>query len=288
MTKYPCAFLLVIAAFATLIAGCAGPQQAFYVSPFNGNNTEYHTIPKRGDSVHKALYGSVSFFKATANTNNVDDLWGVHASIYAAHQYDFVQFYYGASLSLGSYNMGQWAYAPSVPSSYLSSYSTSNSYYANTDQLNTYTGGYTFGGLGFQGGINAVVPIGIGEWRLLGVETSVIHEFGNYLSLRRQMPDSIATLINRSSLFATVGIYSELIGHVREGEFGFRWAYGTALGHAYSDPGIEDNDTGSPLRYLYFNFSFHYTYHRMTAYVMINQATKVTGEQAGINYRLTR
>ncbi|HLX66981.1 MAG TPA: hypothetical protein VKR41_08285, partial [Puia sp.] len=69
-----------------------------------------------------------------------------------------------------------------------SSYQPANGMYANTNQLNTYAGSYSFGGLGVQGGINAVVPIGIGEWRLLGVETSVIHEFGNYLSLRQQLP----------------------------------------------------------------------------------------------------
>ncbi|HLX66982.1 MAG TPA: hypothetical protein VKR41_08290 [Puia sp.] len=105
MTKYQCCLLLSLIAIINLIPGCNPLRQAYYVSPFNGNNTEYHTIPKQGDTLHSALYGSLSFFKATANTDGNDELWGMHFSLYAAHQYDFVQFYYGGSLSLGSYTL---------------------------------------------------------------------------------------------------------------------------------------------------------------------------------------
>jgi hypothetical protein len=283
MTKNGCFMLLAALALVSLITGCGRPpQQAYYVSPFNGNNTEYHALPRQGDSIHAALYGSMVFFKGTANNNNVDDFWGMHSSLYAAHQYTHVQFYYGASLTLGSYDMGHWPYSPSVPSIYT----FNNAYYANPDQLNLYAGSHSFGGVGFQGGINGVIPIGIGEWRLLGVETSITHEFGDYLSVRQQMPDSIATLINRNSLFATIGVNSELVAHVRDGEFGFKWTYGVALGHNYSNPGVFDNQTDATLHYYYFNFSFHYTYQRVTGFVQVMEATKASGGMVGIDYRL--
>lgn len=283
MIKNGCFWLLAAVAVGVLPVGCSTPQQAYYVSPFNGNNSDYHTLPKQGDSVHAALYGGASFIKGTANNKSTDDFYGVHANLYAGHSYTNVQLYYGGSLSAGSYDMGHWSYSPAYPTSYQGG----QAYYANTDQLNTYSGGHSFGGVGFQGGINGVVPVGIGEWRLLGVETSVMHEWGNYLSTRRQMPDSIATLINRNATFATMGITSELVAHVREGEFGFRWAYGIALSHGYANPGVYDNQSGGSLHYNYFNFTFHYTHQRVTGYFQLNEATKSSGGQVGVNFRLT-
>ena len=277
MTNYPGWLTLAAPAAALLISGCSTPKQAYYVSPFNGNNSEYHPIPKQGDSVHAAVYGNFSFFKGNANYSGIDDYWGMNSSVYAAHSYTNLQFYYGATLSLGSYDMGHWTGAQPTPGGYTS---------GNPEQLNLLTGGHSFGGLGFQGGINAVIPIPIGEWRLLGVETSVMHEFGNYLSVRQHMPDSIATMVIRSATFATVGASSELVGHTREGEFGFRWSYGVALGNEYINPGVYDLSSGSTLHYTYFTFSFHYTYQRMTGFLMLNQATKSSGWQTGVNFQL--
>jgi hypothetical protein len=282
MTRSGCLILLSVLSVVLLGAGCAPMQQAYYVSPFNGNNSEYHPIPRQDDTAHAALYAGTSFFKGSANNNNTDDYWGMHTSLFAAHSYSHIQFYYGGNLSLGNFHMGHWPYSTTVPSIY-----NLGANYANTDQLNTYAGGHSFGGAGFAGGINGVIPIGIGEWRVLGVETSVTHEFGNYLSVRKRMPDSIATQIIRDATFATVGLSSELVAHLRDGELGFRWAYGWSLGQNYLSSGILDNTTQSDVHYTYFNFSFHYTYQRLTAFVQFNQATKSSGGQAGICFRLT-
>jgi hypothetical protein len=76
-----------------------------------------------------------------------------------------------------------------------------------------------------------------------------------------------------------------LVGHTRQGEFGFKWALGYALGHLYSNPGVDDGN-GNPLRYKYFNFTFHYTYRRFTSYVQINSATYANTVFLGLDYRL--
>ena len=45
----------------------------------------------------------------------------------------------------------------------------------------------TFAGAGFSGGFNAVVPMGQGEWRFLGIETALHQEFGDYLHFCRHL-----------------------------------------------------------------------------------------------------
>jgi hypothetical protein len=267
MTKKSCLCFFLTVSSLPMLPGCKN-QAYFFVSPFNGNNLEYHPIPKVGDSIHTALYSSLTYSNGSANYSGNDYLWSLHSSVHAAHQYDNVQFHYGLGLTLGTYVMGRWQVdtAPAV-------------------QLNTYSGPHFFGGVGFQGGINGVMPFDRGEWRYLGVETSVTQEFGNYLAVRKQLPDSIVTLLDRSPLFATAGINTELVGHTRQGEFGFKWAFGFALGHSYSNPGVGDGN-GNPLRYKYFNFTFHYTYRRFTSYLQVNDATYANLVFLGIDYRL--
>jgi hypothetical protein len=271
---------LVLAISPAILPGCV-VRQAFFVSPFNGNNLEYHPIPKAGDSIHTAVYSSLTYSNGSANDFGTDYLWSLHLSVHAAHQYDNVQFHYGLGLTLGDYTMGSWR----VDTGYGYSL-TPNTALPTAAQLNTYSGRYSFGGVGFQGGVNGVMSFRRGEWRYLGLETSVTREYGNYLAVRREMPDSIATLINRSPTFATVGLTSEIVAHNRTGEFGFKWALGWALGNSYSNPGIVDNTNGDQLRYMYFNFTFHYTFRQVTSYLQFNDATKARMIFFGITYRL--
>jgi hypothetical protein len=266
----------VLAFGAAILPGCV-VRQAFFVSPFNGNNLEYHPIPKAGDSVRTAIYSSLTYSNGSANDFGTDYLWSLHLSIHAAHQYDYVQFHYGLGLTLGDYTLGTWR----VDSGY-----TFSSTIPTAAQLDSYSGEYSFGGIGFQGGINGVALFRRGEWRYLGLETSVTHEFGNYLAVRKEMPDSIATLIIRSPTFATIGVTSEILGYDRNSEFGFKWALGWALGRQYSNTGVVDNKSGDQLRYMYVNLTLHYSYQRFTTYFQYNGATKASLIFLGINYRL--
>lgn len=263
-----------------MLPGCAIHRQAYFVSPFNGNNTEYHTLPTMIDSVHTALYSSLSISPGSANDFGTDHYLSGKASIYVAHQVGYFQFHYGLNLSLGNYSMGMWQ----VDTSYYRR--SSNTDLPHAAQVNSYSGDHFFGGIGFEGGVNLVVPMGGAEWRFLGVETSVTQEFGNYLAVRRQMPDSIANLINRDALFATIGLNTEVVIYERDGEWGWRVGFGWPLGSAYSSPGVFDNATGRFLHYKYFNFSFHYTHKRITGYGQLNLATKESGGVFGANYRL--
>jgi hypothetical protein len=276
-------YLLLAVAGLPILPGCAIHRQAYYVSPFNGNNNEYQPLPTQVDG-HSALYSSMAFSSGQTNDLGTDHYWSLNTSVCAAHQFGLLQFHYGANLSLGSYTMGKW-YVDSVRRS-IYGYNPPSDDLPYASQLNTRSGPHFFGGVGFLGGINGNLPFEVGEWRFLGVETSLAHEFGDYLAVRRQMPDSIATLINRNPLFATIGLNTELVLYGRHGEAGFRFAYGWALGPEYSNPGIHDNTTDKTLHFTYFNASFHYTYRQITGFVQVTDATKSSGIVLGINYRL--
>ncbi|HET6255920.1 MAG TPA: hypothetical protein VFE32_17720 [Puia sp.] len=281
MIKKSYLYLVLAAASLPLLPGCV-VRQALFVSPFNGNNLEYHPIPRVNDSVHMALYSSLTYSNGSANDFGTDYLWSFHSSVFAAHQYDNFQFHYGVGLTLGKYMMGTWR----VDTGYRGYTLSPNTALPTAVQVNTYSGPHSFGGVGFQGGINGVMPVWEGEWRYLGLETSVTQEFGNYLAVRKRMPDSIATLINKSPLFATLGITTELITHVHHGDVGFKWTFGWALGHAYSNPGLINNTNGDRLSYTYFNFTFHYTYRQFTGYLQYDNATKARLILLGVDYRL--
>lgn len=282
MTVKSCLYALGALAGLLMLPGCAIRQQAYYVSPFNGNNNEYLTLPTHRDTTHSALYASLSFSTGHANDFHTDHFWSAHTGIYAAHQVGLVQFYYGLNLDLGTYAMGQWA-VDTAPPTYYGRANTDLPYAAN---LNTYSGSHFFGGAGFRGGFDCSLPLGGAEWRFMGVETSITREFGNYLAVRKEMADSIATLINRDPLFTTIGLTSELVIYGPQGEGGVRIAYGWALGNRYSNPGVFDNESGKFLHFTYFNCSFHCTYRRLTGFIQMNEATKAFGGVAGVNYRL--
>ncbi|HXB94694.1 MAG TPA: hypothetical protein VNU70_06035 [Puia sp.] len=270
-----------------LLAGCVVNvhQQAFYVSPLNGNAEDYHPMPLQRDSAHTALYARIGYFSGDANDRSTDKTKGGTLSFYAAHHFGMVQCFFGPDFSLGTYNLGTFQNGARFGLVQLTQLLTP----LQSDQLQAYTGSKSFGSIGFSGGINLVTPLGArGEWRFLGVETSLQREFGDYLSTRRELPDSLATLIIRNRFFGTAGITSEIIGGTRRGEFGFRFAGGWVLGSAYHSLNIYDSLSNGPLTYYYFDASFHYTFDRYTAYYQVDGGKKATTIRFGFIYRFGR
>ena len=106
-----------------------------------------------GDSIHAAVYSCLTYSNGSANDFGTDYFWSLHLSVHAAHQHDHIQFHYGLGLTFGDYTMGSWR----VDSGYGYSL-TPNTALPTAAQLNTYSGSYFFGGVGFQGGINGVMP----------------------------------------------------------------------------------------------------------------------------------
>ena len=279
---YPTVILLfTIVTLLTLLPACY-QRQAFYVSPFNGNTGNYQTIPLRADSIRAATYASAVFETGSANENGKDYFNAFNTSLSRSHNLGVLQAYYGLDLTLGSYITGIWGEGPTPNGSPFGP----NNPTPNHQLLNQYAGNHFFGGAGFNGGMNLSAQFYKREWRYLGFETSLNHEFGRYLQLRQVIPDSAADLIIRNNFFGTIGITSEFLGQTRTGQFGFKWAGGWVLGPDYNNLGFHDNESGAPLRYHYFNFTFHYSWSAYTSYIQLNSATKATGLHIGFNYRL--
>jgi len=242
-------------------------QKAYFGSPVNAMNNSYRTIPLQSDSLKTAFYAGAAFSDASTNDWGHDYCYSFQTNFSASHNFKNIQAYYGASVLLGSYKMNSYFPEGNDPS-------------VNGQILNQYAGKISFGAVGFNGGLDVVVPIrGGGEWRLIGIETSVYKEFGDYLTVRKQLPDSAATFIARKNCFATIGGYTEIADKTKYGSFGIKCSLGTILEKEYHNvEGIGD--------YAYFSFALAPTIRKWTPYVQANLATKASGVLLGLNYRI--
>lgn len=295
MPRPVCPALVIIAIAALSSCDITRPQQAFYVSPYNGSSQGYHTLSMHTDTVTTAAYVRVSGFGGDANDLQNDHFGGANASFYVTHHGAWWQAYYGLDGTLGGYTLGNWQERHRTQNFNLLTlnplgelFQENDTYTppARSDQLNIYTGAYTFGGMGFSGGFNAVAPMGQGEWRFLGIETALHQEFGEYRHLREKMPDSIAGYINRNSFYGTLGLTTEFIFRTKTGDFGFRLADGWVLGNGYATTGVYDSAISRPLHYgSYGTFTAHYTFGRYTVYYQTEFASKAFSTQLGFVYR---
>ena len=81
--------------------------------------------------------------------------------------------YYGGGLIVGEYKFNRYE-------------GTYHSDIIDFQTLDQYAGNYFFGAVGLNAGMDLVIrfPLG-GDWRLIGVETSVYKDFGDYFSMRK-------------------------------------------------------------------------------------------------------
>jgi len=282
MQPSACRNLSILLTAVTLLSGCAYQYhaQAIYVSPFNGNSGEYHPLPLLADSQKTAFYARAAAFWGAGNVNKQDELSGGDASLYWAHRFGRFQCYSGLSLSLGAYNARPW-------DSSINWYPPVNQP-AHAAEVNTYTGRHFFGGTGFSGGINYVIPLGGGcEWRVIGMETNLQREFGAYHSFRTKLPDSLTTLDIRDRFFGAAGISTELVIKGRKESAGLRISRGWILGAPYRDEKVYDSIKLGPLQYHYANVTAEYTRRRYTFYFQVDGGTKFNTGHFGIVYRLT-
>lgn len=255
-----------------LLTGCIG-RQAYYVSPFNGLNNPYHTIPLQKDSLKSAFYAKGSLAFGNANDFGGDKTFAGYAGLSHSHNFGDFQAFYGVGFSAGSYKVDRF-------------YEQGNNRTVNPSIINANAGRKSFSGYGFDGGINFTIPIGRGEWRIMGVETSLRKEGGKFLAFRNALPDSAATLIIRNDYYATAGGYSEIIGHGNEFIYGFKLGIGTVLGSDYSKENIIDSDfKANGLKYNYQNLVLHFSKRKWTGFIQFNEATKASNFLIGSNYR---
>ena len=245
-------FCLLIATFVT---SCTTPH--YYTSPLNNTSQYYHSISLQSDSVKSATYvnGIVTLGSAE---NGLDNVYAFNGNISRSHNFKFIQAYYGVGLTVGEYIIQQLsATTITIPPTE-----------------------YSFGAYGFNGGVNLVAPFGNkgSEWRIIGIETSIQNEFGNYLEFRKSNVDS--KTIESNNWTKTIGGYSEIVWKLKDGyQFGYKLSCGESL--------VSKNYGGYDIPVYVLN-TFHFTRENVTAFVQINAGTYAEGIQFGVNYRICK
>jgi hypothetical protein len=235
----------------------------------------------KADSLKSAIYASIVFTTGSANDQGSDYLFVFQGSVHRSNNFGIFQAYYGANLSLGSYHV----------SDYYNVHNLGYSYPYYQDTLNHIPNSNNFfGSYGVSGGINIVTTHPHlnknkhSEWRILGLETSLQKEFGQYADFRDKLPDSAADIIFRKHFSAYLGLYSEWLWTNRDQvEFGFKIAFGTDL-----FPGSDYSNFYSPsiLPLHCFSIAYHVKKDHFTGFIQTNFGTSASNIQFGVSYRL--
>ncbi|HVM89167.1 MAG TPA: hypothetical protein VMT76_13340 [Puia sp.] len=259
---------------AGMIFSCSGCiESAHFLSPTNAASNPYHAVPLKSDSIKGATYFSSLVSLGGANDAWRDNVYAFQARIHRSNNFGNLQAYYGANLSIGAYHIAEY-------------YNYDHNYY-DTSNYHTYATNKFFGWYGFNGGLNLVVPTRHGgEWRAIGIETSVQKEFGSYYHFRKNLPDSAADAIFKKNITGTAGIYTDIIGKSRHGaQFGYKMGIGFMLNPENNYAHVYNQNTINPV--TYFSNTFHFTKENITGFVQINLSNSYAGNiQFGINYRL--
>lgn len=264
-------FLLLVIT-GILFTGCIG-RQAFYVSPFNGANNPYHTIPLKHDSIQSAFYINALLTRGAANDNKGDIIFAGYSNISQSLNFGDFQAFYGIGFSLGSYNVDRFE-------------STGNNATVDPVAINANAGNKAFSGYGFDGGINFTIPFKNGEWRAIGIETSLRKEFGDYLAFRKGLPNTAATLIIRNDSYVTAGGYSDIIGYSGDVAYGLKLGFGSVLNKEYKQFILDSDVVRSYVKYNYANVTFHVSKKKWTGFLQFNEGGKASNILLGSNYRL--
>jgi hypothetical protein len=261
--------LLLLTLIPLVLSSCL--RRAYFLNPLHGNNQPYRSLPMVSDSSHHAAYAHGSFSAGGANDQLSDGVVSLQGSVYQAHTFQNVQLYYGVTGTIGNYHMNTHHHYNDVP---------------NSDYLKSLDGDNFFGAAGGIGGFDFVVPFASGsEWRVFGIEGSVLKEFGDYLSVRRSIPDSAVSGIDRNDVHGSLSFGTNIIKRFRRSgnAFGFKLAYvvGTNRVREYIDGGYI-----SSFRPGFLSSTFHFTANRITGFGQFNFGHYVANVQFGVNYRL--
>ncbi len=267
-------FLLLIVSIVVFFSSCS--SSAYFYSPSNATSVPYHAIPLQSDSLKGATYASGIFNVGGANQDWRDCVFGFQGRIHRSNNFGNFQTFYGANISVGSYHIAEFYDVDHV-----------NYYPYDTTVYHNYAENTFYGSYGFNGGINVVVPTRHGgEWRAIGIETSLQKEFGNYYTFRKNLGDSSATVIFRKNVTGTVGLYTDIIAKSRHGaEFGYKMSWGFMLNPESDYSHIYSKNSINPV--AYFSNTFHFTKEKVTGFVQINLSNSYAGNiQFGVNYKL--
>lgn len=268
--------LLRLLVFFVIVTSYSCTQYAYFQSPLHTNTFGYREQPLKGDNRPFALYANAAVVSGNANENFRDQLTAFTGAIHASSQFGNFQAVYGSNITLGGYDLKEYA-LQSGTSQYYNSY-------LNETLINVHAGRNSFGALGFSGGINYVksFPKG-GEWRMAGVEAHWNQQWGEYQDFRSGLPENAANLNDPSKTFFTVAFTTDIITKLKTGALGYKLAMGTATREL-----TKYDRTGNPVQVLpaVFSNTIHYNYDRYAMYAQLNAGYAAASFHFGLSYRL--
>lgn len=252
-------------------------QPAYYLSPFDVNSNYYHAIPLKSDSINAAAYANLSFSAGQANAQSGDQLYAFHSNFHRSNNFGKFQAYYGAGLTLGSYHVADYYRVKYSGGGFGGPLYSDTIYHLPSSHD-------FFGAYGFSGGLNFALPFkhSKGEWRF-GIQTSLQHEFGKYLSFRKSLPDSAIDILATDNWTKQIGIATEWVKRKRSVELGYKIAVGWSFpsGSNY----LGDSSYGKP---FYITNTIHLTKGKVNGFCQINVGNHTTTFQTGVNYMLCK
>jgi len=228
------------------------------------------------DSIKSASYLNTTISLGGANEGETDPVYSFTGNLSRSNNFGIFQAYYGAGLTVGSYKIKPYD-------------SVGNNNTVNYTIINQHKGNYFFGGGGFDGGINFVTGSENFEWRIFGIETSLRQEFGKYVHVRNNIPDSAATVVVRNRFYGTFGMFTEIVDKGRRTETGFKLGFGGTIGSDYHNFHFTDSYFAqNPPSFGYFTLNVHTTANKWTGYIQGNFAKKAAACLIGMNYRISK
>ncbi|MEO8711866.1 MAG: hypothetical protein ABI405_07055 [Parafilimonas sp.] len=270
MSCHKISFCIISGLIILFFTACT--PTGYFISPMYGNSTPHHTTPMQTDSTKNTWYLNTAFSPGY-NNNSYDYTFAGQANIYRANTFNHFNIYYGSGITLGNYNADL--------------YYSSKRY--NNPNLTSSTDHF-FGSLNVNGGLNFVIPFNqTGEWRVLGLHTSLQQEFGGYLNFRKGFnPDSVDG-VAKSSFLNTVGLSSELAFNLpRNIKLGGFLQYNFLIGTEYKDIYFGENLEAGITRYQYISLGFFMGFKRYMFFIQSNNGDQMFSASFGMNYRLRR
>jgi len=261
------------------LGGCIEPRHEYLLSPNNASTIPYQPIPMVSDSLPAGHYLNFWLGTGSANDQGVDNVSAFSLSYHRSHNLSSFQAFYGGGIRIGSYNMADY-----LKTKYNDSYGYPFTMPMYDTVVHIPPANDFYGEFDIHGGINVVLPFDKGEWRPIGIEMAAEKEFGQYYQFRKNLPDTMADIIFKNNLTATLGIYTDIMGKTSRGiEFGYKVGYGIQLNSTGDFTKVQQSGF-FPLTYL--SQTFHLTDHRLTWFIQLNIGIYASSLQTGFSYRI--
>lgn len=255
-----------------LLSSCS--QDLYYQHSRHTATTPYRAMPLRSDSVRSAFYAGISYTGGESNVYFSDNNNAFTATAHGAWNLGPIQAFAGTDLSAGNYRIkliDSILFFPPNP-------------FPNRAAVNSQQGRKGYGAWGLHLGVNAVIPFPTGgEWRVVGVEYYRSQDWGGYAQFRKNLPDSAVNVLQRSNVYQTLSLTTEVAFKLKEVNFGYKAAMGAKIGKLER---FDENGRAGTIWPGNLSQTVQVTKQRFTGYLQFNTGYRAYSFMLGSQFRL--